>query len=73
MCRFDINYFLLKLIKKSPEDLENSQLFSEEEKKYILDNLTNESLIKNRLNLSNQINKKEDWNKIREKINGSCL
>lgn len=53
---------------KAPEDLENSQLFNKQEKKYILDNLTDEVLIKNRLNLSNQINKKEDWNKIKEKI-----
>lgn len=56
------------LTDRDPEDLENSHLFSEEEKKYILDNLTDESLIKNRLNLSNQINKKEDWNKIKNKI-----
>lgn len=53
---------------EEPINLKKSKLFSEEEKKYILDNLTDESLIKKRLNLSNQINKKEDWNKIREKI-----
>ncbi|MFV0572815.1 MAG: FecR family protein [Xanthomarina gelatinilytica] len=53
---------------EEPIDLHNSELFNNQDKQYILDNLTNETLIKERLNLSNQINKVEDWKKLKSKI-----
>jgi len=53
---------------EDPTDLHNSELFSDQDKQYILDNLTNDNLIKERLNLANQINKKEDWKKLKSKI-----
>ena len=53
---------------KEPMALNKSDMFNDEDKTYILKNLTEESLIKNRLNLSNQIDKKADWKKIKSKI-----
>jgi len=54
---------------KEPTDLHNSELFSDQDKQYILNNLTNESLIKERLNLAKQIDKQADWKKLKSKIN----
>ncbi|WP_372793419.1 FecR family protein [Lutibacter sp.] len=54
---------------KETTDLHNSELFSVQDKQYILDNLTNDTLIKERLNLAKQIDKQADWNKIKSKIN----
>jgi transmembrane sensor len=54
---------------KEPTDLHNSELFSDQDKQYILNNLTNESLIKERLNLAKQIDKQAEWKKLKSKIN----
>lgn len=48
--------------------LEKSKLFSDHNKEYILEQLTNEKHIKDRLDLIHQINKKEDWKKIKKRI-----
>jgi hypothetical protein len=54
---------------EEPTSLHNSDLFSEEDKQYILHKLTDENEIKERLKLTNQINKQDDWNKIRGNVN----
>ncbi|MDN3665164.1 FecR family protein [Algibacter miyuki] len=72
------NYFhrLIELSKKTsssllkdetPIDLEQSDLFNNEDKEYIHKNLTDKTLIKERRNLSNQINIQDDWNIIKNK------
>ncbi|NHN25300.1 FecR family protein [Flavobacterium jejuense] len=48
--------------------LEKSELFDKVNKEYIIKNLTDESLIKRRLRLINQVNKKKDWKKVKSKI-----
>lgn len=53
---------------EKPDALENSDIFNENDKAYILKNLTNKTLIKERLDLINQIEKKEDWKKIKKTI-----
>lgn len=53
---------------ENPTDLEASDIFNDADKAYILKNLTNETLIKERLNLANQIKKKEDWEKVKSNI-----
>ncbi|MEN3323676.1 FecR domain-containing protein [Mariniflexile soesokkakense] len=53
---------------EKPTDLEASDIFNDADKAYILNNLTDETLIKERLNLGNQIKKKEDWKKVKSNI-----
>ena len=53
---------------EKPDALENSDIFNENDKAYILKNLTNKMLIKERLDLINQIEKKEDWEKVKNTI-----
>lgn len=53
---------------EKPTDLEASDIFNDADKAYILKNLTDETLIKERLNLANQIKKKEDWEKVKSNI-----
>jgi hypothetical protein len=57
------------LNNNEPTDLNNSELFSDEDKQYILENLTHDRLIQERLNLVKQIDKQADWNKVKFKIN----
>ncbi|MBJ6369601.1 FecR family protein [Snuella sedimenti] len=52
----------------SPKALEDSKLFSQKDKKYIIKNLTDEKLIKERLDLIHQIDKQEDWQNIKSRI-----
>lgn len=54
---------------EKPTDLHDSEIFSNSDKDYILRNLTDESLIKERLTQENQINKKNDWKKVKTKVN----
>ena len=49
---------------KPPTALNKSDMFNEDDKTYILKNLTDKSLIKQRLSLGHQIDKKTDWKKI---------
>ncbi|MDD7886254.1 FecR family protein [Flavivirga sp. 57AJ16] len=53
---------------EQPTDLQNSELFNDQDKQYILNNLTNNEPIKQRLNLANQIDKEADWKKLRSKM-----
>ncbi len=54
---------------KEPTSLNNSELFSVQDKQYILDNLTKDTLIKERLILAKQIDKQADWKRLKSKIN----
>ncbi|WP_242204244.1 FecR family protein [Aestuariivivens insulae] len=54
---------------EAPEALEDSELFNQQDKEYIINNLTDETLIKERLNLLNQIDKQNDWQQVKSKIN----
>lgn len=62
----NLAYSLLK--DEKPTDLEASNIFNDADKAYILKNLTDETLIKERLNLANQIKKKEDWKKVKSNL-----
>ncbi len=53
---------------EQPTDLNKSDLFNEDNKTHILTNLTDESLIKQRLDIKKQIDKKSDWKKIKSRI-----
>jgi len=53
---------------ENPIDLQNSEIFNEEDKDYILKNLTDEPLIKERLHLINQIEKQKDWEQVKSKV-----
>lgn len=53
---------------EKPVALENSDIFNDTDKAYILKNLTDQSLIKERLDLVNTIEKKEDWKKVENTI-----
>lgn len=53
---------------KKSIDLDESQIFSDEDKEYIIKNITDESSIIDRLNLTNRINKEEDWKIVKSKI-----
>jgi ferric-dicitrate binding protein FerR (iron transport regulator) len=56
------------LIKNEhPTSLDKSDLFNEEDKKHILKNLTNESIIRERQDLKNKINVQVDWQKVKPK------
>lgn len=57
------------LNEKEPTDLQESELFNDEDKEYINKNLTDKTLIKGRNNLSKQIGVKEDWKTVKTKIN----
>tara|TARA_R110002050_G_C8963169_1_gene514802 strand:+ start:2265 stop:3428 length:1164 start_codon:yes stop_codon:yes gene_type:complete len=52
-----------------PTDLYKSEIFDEKNKDYIIKNLTDETLIKERLKQSNQIDKKADWKTVKNEIN----
>jgi transmembrane sensor len=52
----------------APKALEDSEIFNEHDKDYILKNLTEESLINERLNQANKISNKADWKKVKAKI-----
>ena len=59
----------LSLLKnEQPTALKDSEIFNESDKKHILKNLTNESLIKERLKRANQIDEQKDWKTIAGKI-----
>lgn len=51
-----------------PKYLEDSKIFNESDKEHIIKNLTDESLIKERRKLANQIDKKKDWKTIENKV-----
>ena len=53
---------------EKPIALENSDIFSDSDKAYILKHLTDETLIKERLDLANQIEKEKDWKKVKSII-----
>ena len=53
---------------EKPDVLHNSEIFKEGDKDYILKNLTDESLIKERLTQADQINNETDWKKVKSKI-----
>lgn len=53
---------------EEPKALDNSDLFAQEDKKYILDSLTNNEIIRKRAELIVQINKENDWERIRAVI-----
>ncbi|GAA3582356.1 FecR family protein [Snuella lapsa] len=53
---------------ESPKVLEDSELFNEQDKDYILKNLTDDKLIKERLDLINQIDEEEGWQNIKSRI-----
>lgn len=53
---------------EQPKSLENSKIFNQSDKEHILKNLTEESLIKKRLDLANQIDKKKDWKTVESKV-----
>ena len=54
--------------KKNTEIVEKSQLFNSEDADYIIKNINDESSIKERLNLVNQIDKEADWENMVERI-----
>src|SRR5690606_3249120 len=54
---------------EEPTSLHNSDVFSEEDKQYILHKLTDDNQIKERLKLTNQINKQDERSKLRGYIN----
>jgi len=56
------------LKNEEPEKLRNTKLFSEEDKKYIVENLTDKKVIKQRSELLSEINLEKDWKKIQEAI-----
>lgn len=59
----------LSLLKnEQPTALKDSEIFNESDKTHILKNLTNKSLIKERLKLANQIDEQKDWETIEDKI-----
>lgn len=54
--------------KKNTEIVEKSQLFNSEDADYIIKNINDDSSIKERLNLVNQIDKEADWKNVVERI-----
>jgi len=53
---------------EKPDVLYNSEIFKERDKDYILKNLTDEFLIKERLTQADQIKNETDWKKVKSKI-----
>ena len=51
-----------------PIDLYKSEIFDEENKGYIIKNLTDENIVKKRFEQSSQIDKKADWKTVKSKI-----
>lgn len=58
----------LLLKEKEPTNLQDSELFNNEDKEYIHKNITDKDLIKERNKLSDQINIEEDWKIVKNKI-----
>ena len=56
------------LKREKPEALTDSDLFTDSDKEYILEHLTDEKLLKKRAALLQQINKKEAWAAIQDRI-----
>lgn len=56
------------LKNEQPTALDDSDLFAKQDKKYILDNLTDKKIIRNRAELIGQIDKKKDWGRIHAAI-----
>lgn len=56
------------LKKERPSALDSSDLFEQHHKKYILDRLTDNKIIRKRAELIGQINKKKDWERIQNII-----
>lgn len=54
---------------ETPKTLEKSELFSQTDKDYIVDQLTNDEKIEERLQLVNTIDKDEEWKQLKSKIN----
>lgn len=54
--------------KSESKELEESDLVNAADKEYIIKNLTNEILVKERLDLESQINKEQDWQALVSKI-----
>lgn len=55
------------------KELEDSALLSEEDKKYVVKQLTTKKAIKSRLSLLNQVNVTEDWQKVHAQISQPVL
>lgn len=56
------------LNKKKNIEMSESQLFNSEDTDYIIRNINDDSLMKKRQNLVNQINKEADWKKLVQRI-----
>ncbi|MBD0823239.1 FecR family protein [Aestuariibaculum marinum] len=56
------------LNNKPPKKLLKTELFSEEDKAYILKELTNKEAIERRESLANQINTEDDWQLVKKEI-----
>lgn len=56
------------LKNEEPEKLRNTDLFSEEDKKYIIDNLTDKNVVKERTEQLLEIDIEKDWKKIQNAI-----
>lgn len=56
------------LKNKPPKKLLKTELFSEEDKAYILNELTNKEAIERRESLANQINTEDDWQLVKKEI-----
>ncbi|MFV0564939.1 MAG: FecR family protein [Flavobacteriaceae bacterium] len=75
MSVFDTIIALSKSIAKSllknekSNALEQSDIFTEQDKAYILESLTQKSAIESRIKLKKQINKKTEWEIVKKKIN----
>lgn len=54
--------------KKNAELVEQSQLFNDEDKNYIIKNINDDSSIKKRLNLVKQIDREADWKNVVKRI-----
>ncbi|WP_299664650.1 FecR family protein [uncultured Polaribacter sp.] len=57
------------LKKEPPVSLDKSVIFDEDDKKYIVKNLTDKSIISARDKLKSEINREEDWHRIKPKSN----
>lgn len=57
------------LREEKPSAFENSEIFDQKDKDYILNKLTNKAEIKSRIKLSKQIDKEKDFKKIKDKLN----
>lgn len=55
------------LKNETPNSLKQSELFNEEDEKYILENISNPTLAKERKDLKNKIDTHSDWQKVKPK------